>query len=471
MAAARPQQSSGQRQRILRIGVLLGGKIVEERLIRERVPVSLGQSMKNTFSIPVEGLPLEFTLFALDEGKYSLRFLDKMDGRISDGGGQVQTLDVLKSRGASNAGGYWSVPIADTARGKLSIGDLTILFQFVTEPPRQPKPMLPASVRGTIADRIDPQLSVILGISIFVHFVVVIFALFQDLEVPGSQADRAYNLTFKQETYSVDLTPPEPPKPTDAGSAAGSAAAPEEKKPETPKPETNKPSTPSSTPSKDQGGGRDTKDSVAMAEEAAAAFANVMTGDGPNGKTEGDVSSRRPGGDLGQQIAEVKESGKTVTIGGGAGGASRGNGDPKLGTGSGPKIDAPGGTQSAGGGKTTEKSPEGRIQVGQKQTFDDSTLTPDLVLAKIQSAYMAGLKRCYKTYLAKDASARGKVTLDLTVNESGRTVEGKASGFPASEVNACITGLMSSWKFPVPKDGDGDPTTAAFRIQLQLVPD
>jgi hypothetical protein len=93
------------------------------------------------------------------------------------------------------------------------------------------------------------------------------------------------------------------------------------------------------------------------------------------------------------------------------------------------------------------------------------------VLQKIQSAYMSGLKRCYKTYLAKDASARGKVTLDLTVNESGRTVEGKASGFPAGEVNQCISGLMGSWRFPVPKDGDGEATSASFRIQLQLVPD
>ena len=63
-----PQQQQAPRQRILRIGILLGGKIVEERLIRERTSVSIGQSMKNTFSIPVEGLPLEFTLFALDDG-------------------------------------------------------------------------------------------------------------------------------------------------------------------------------------------------------------------------------------------------------------------------------------------------------------------------------------------------------------------------------------------------------------------
>src|SRR5512139_1232632 len=180
MAAARPQpqpQSDGRRPRILRIGILLGGKIVEERLIRERTSVSIGQSMKNTFSVPVEGLPLEFTLFALDQGRYYLRFLTKMDGRLGDSSGSVNTLDALKSKGAQNMGDYWQVPLTESSRGKLSLGDLTILFQFVTEPPRQPKPMLPASVRGTFADRIDPQLAVIMGISILAHFAIVIIAL------------------------------------------------------------------------------------------------------------------------------------------------------------------------------------------------------------------------------------------------------------------------------------------------------
>ncbi|HEY5948993.1 MAG TPA: hypothetical protein VIV40_26055, partial [Kofleriaceae bacterium] len=160
-SSKRPQQTqpqTGPRARILRIGVLLGGKIVEERLIRERTSVTIGQSMKNTFSIPVEGLPLELTLFSLEEGKYYLRFLNKMDGRLSSGD-QVNTLEALKGRGATNHGDYWQVPLSENSRGKLSLGDLTILFQFVTEPPRQPKPMLPASVRGTFADRFDPRLS------------------------------------------------------------------------------------------------------------------------------------------------------------------------------------------------------------------------------------------------------------------------------------------------------------------------
>jgi hypothetical protein len=137
----------GPRPRILRIGVLLGGKIVEERLIRERTPVTIGQSIKNTFSIPVEGLPLEFTLFALDEGKYKLRFLSRMDGRLSDSSGQVNTLEALKGRAAQQHGEYWQVPLSESSRGKLTLGDLTVLFQFVTEPPRQPKPI--ASIRSS----------------------------------------------------------------------------------------------------------------------------------------------------------------------------------------------------------------------------------------------------------------------------------------------------------------------------------
>jgi hypothetical protein len=452
-----PQQG-GPRQRILRIGVLLGGKLIEERLIRDRTSVTIGQSMKNNFSIPVEGLPLELTLFSLEDGKYHLRFLTKMDGRLS-AGDQVNTLDALKNKGATNHGEYWSVPLAESSRGKLSLGDLTILFQFVTEPPRQPKPMLPASVRGTFADRFDPRLSVILGASIIVHFAVVIVALTMDVPTGNDITDRAYNLTFKQDEYKVDLEQPKPvdtqPQATDQGSAA--------KQPEKPK------TVPTIEKPKNDGGGRDEKADVARQEENAKAMADLLTGEGLNGTSEGDMSKRRPGADLGTQIADVREGGKEVAVGGGGGRGPRGDGDPRVGTGKGPKIDGPGGTETAGGPKE-EKAPTGRIQVSDKQTFDDSSLTPDIVLSKIQSAYMAGLKRCYKEHLKKDASARGKVTLSLTVNETGRTTSGNAKGF-ASEVDECIGNQMSSWRFPVPKDKDGEATEASFAITLQLVPD
>ncbi|HEX2686600.1 MAG TPA: hypothetical protein VHN14_08280 [Kofleriaceae bacterium] len=45
-----------------------------------------------------------------------------------------------------------------------------------------------------------------------------------------------------------------------------------------------------------------------------------------------------------------------------------------------------------------------------------------------------------------------------------------SAGF-ASEVDECITGQMSTWRSPIPKNKDGEATDASFEIALQLVPD
>ncbi|MEZ4364445.1 MAG: hypothetical protein R3B48_29990 [Kofleriaceae bacterium] len=464
MATANPNNgqrpSSSGRPRILRIGILLGGKIIEERLIREHGPVSIGQSMKNTFSVPIDSLPLEFTLFSYQDHGYKLHFLKSMDGRLSESGGRVQQLEHLRST-AERHDDHWSLPLSESSRGKLTLGDLTILFQFVVEPPIQPKPMLPASVRGSIADRIDPRLSVILAISILTHFTIALIAWQMDPEIDEGIAARAYNLTFKPETYNLEVEPP--PQPPQAGSASDAAG--DAKKEPTKAPS----AAPKGGPKEDRGGGSKGGDSVAATEEAIA-FANALTGEGDGSEDLGDMARRRPGSDLGSEISEVRESGKTVGIGGGTGGGTRGDGGTRVGTGSGPGVSGPGGPVSAGGGKTQEKGPGGRISVSDKDGDSTANLSPDDVLRKIQSAYMAGLKRCYKDYLKTDPTARGGVQLTFTVNETGRTVGGRAKGF-ASQVDACITGLMASWRFVGPKDQDGDPTEASFSIKLQLVPD
>ena len=92
------------------------------------------------------------------------------------------------------------------------------------------------------------------------------------------------------------------------------------------------------------------------------------------------------------------------------------------------------------------------------------------MLAKIKSVYLPAIRRCYKTYLLKDPSARGLVRLKFTVTESGSTFNGTAHGF-ASEVDACITAHMPGWRFPIPRDRNGDATNAIFTISIQLVTD
>lgn len=123
-----------------------------------------------------------------------------------------------------------------------------------------------------------------------------------------------------------------------------------------------------------------------------------------------------------------------------------------------------------------EKPPEPYIPVAlpveQRLTVApaESSLTADTVLAAISSSYLTGIKRCYKERLKVDAEARGKVMLAFKVDEHGKTGEPAASGFEPG-VDACITAQMPSWAFPIPKDQDGEPTEATFRVVLQLVPE
>lgn len=470
MATARaPQASHGPRPRILRIGVLLGGKIVEERLIRDRGDVTVGQSAKNTFSVPLEGLPREWTLFKSHEGRYSLDFSGQMDGRISDGD-KVQTLAAARDAGARRVGEHFSLPLSDHARGKVSLGELTLLFQFVTEPPLQPRPLLPHSVRGTLADRVEPRLAVIVAGSVAIHFGLMIFALQWDPPNENSIAYRAAKQTFNEESVPVEFQ--EPVQAPDQGDQKGADTKGEDKKPDKQpdkKPADHKPAGGDTKPA---GGGRDANDAVALQEESQRFADALFSEDEAGGGLSGAMENRKPGSDLGNQLSEVAKSGASTSIGGGTSRGTRGNGDPRLGTGDGPGVSGPGGPVSANGpdGKGGEKVPTGRISVSDKKTFDDSTLTPDAVLRKIMSAYMAGLKRCHKELLKTDPTARGKVKLAFTVNESGRVFSPHANGF-ADSLDSCIEGQMGNWRFDIPKDADGEPTDASFEIALQLVPE
>ena len=167
--------------------------------------------------------------------------------------------------------------------------------------------------------------------------------------------------------------------------------------------------------------------------------------------------SRRPGQDLGSMIDDVRTSNRTVGVGGGT------SSDAHINVGTGPKIDPT-------GGSSDPAAPATRVAVSSNQSFDNTSLTPDLVLRKIQAVYLAGIKRCYKQYLKKDPTARGKIALALTVNETGRAVSTSASGF-VKEVDDCLAGMMPSWRFPIPKDDDGDAVAATFSIVLTMVPD
>lgn len=121
------------------------------------------------------------------------------------------------------------------------------------------------------------------------------------------------------------------------------------------------------------------------------------------------------------------------------------------------------------GSATTPDAPSGRIAVASKAALDASTLSAETVLAKIQSAYMAGLKRCYKTQLKSNPTLRGKLRMTFTVEATGTTSNVIAKSFDAA-LDACVKAMIENWRFPSPKSGD-QPTTARFDYALALTPD
>src|SRR5438128_8690484 len=162
--------------KILRIGIIQSGKIVEERLVRKRENVTVGQSAKNTFVVPASNyLGRSFTLFELTSAGYALNFTEGMDGRVSLGE-QVVALPALRQAGkAQKKGELYHLQLTDKSRGKVVIGDVTVLFQFVSPPPVQPRPQLPPSVRSSMMQNLDWMLVAVVGASFLVHFGLLIY--------------------------------------------------------------------------------------------------------------------------------------------------------------------------------------------------------------------------------------------------------------------------------------------------------
>ena len=320
--------------------------------------------------------------------------------------------------------------------------------------------MLPASVRGTFADRFDPRLSVILGASIVIHFAIAIVALFtrrRDRQrhrrarlQPGrsSRTPTAIDLDRRQRRPSA---------------GPGSAAA--EKKPDKPA-ERQK----AARPRRRRRAQRRPIRSRSQ-EQDAARFADLLTGEGPNGTSRGRHEPAPPGRRP-RQAAQRDQRGQPDRRRSAAAPAGRRAATARSGS---ARATARRSTaRAAPRARAAASSPRRRRAAGSRsptsRRCDASSLSPDAVLVQdpvgVHGRPQALL---HASILKKDASARGKVTLSLTVNETGRTVKGDAHGF-AAEVDECIGGLMTSWRFPIPKDKDGEADRRELRDRAAAGP-
>src|SRR5436190_1615385 len=101
--------------------------------------------------------------------------------------------------------------------------NMTILFQFVTPPPPQPRPQLPASVRGSALSGIDWFFTTVAAVSFLLHLIFVIYL--RNVDWPRKPDIEAVPDRFVQMVVKKEEKKPEEKKPEVAKTE-------EEKKPE-----------------------------------------------------------------------------------------------------------------------------------------------------------------------------------------------------------------------------------------------
>ncbi len=424
--------------KVLRIGIVQRGKIIDERELKRRESVSIGTDNKATFTVSSEALPANFNLFDYDGTSYHIRYLPGMDGRVQMDGGKVSHFQALEADGTVvDRGGARSVKIADTARGKVVIGDVTVLFQFKRQAAAPVKPVLPAELRGSFLQTIDTQFATILTIVAVVCVSVVTYAR----SLPYVEPTSIEEIDTRFQKLIMPDRIPQPPKKRVAEVDDGAKKEASKKKA---KPEKK----PEKKPAKASSG----KPAKAPKEELAKKVAGKgllkvlgSTRQGSSGAladvfSEGDdTESSLSDAFSGVQGVDIASDGGAGTRGGGSG---EGVGIGELGT---------SGGGSVASGKKTEASIAGRAVAEAPEVDGELTAAQ---INRVMKRNMSAIKSCYERALKRDPSLKGKLLIEFEILENGRTSMVEFGGsLRSSDVESCIKKRAKYWRFPKPDGG------------------
>lgn len=446
-------------QKILRIGILQGSTFVEERLLRRRHTVSVGQDAKNTFAILDAALPATQTVFEWTGGAFHLRFNDAMTGKLGVGqrgpdGGAVH-FSKLKTLGLArpHPDGGFSIALSQTSRGQVKLGDVTVLFQFVDAPPAPSRLQLPKAVRGGLVNTLDWPFVTTLLASFAVQVFAVAFIVTQDYpEAPRPEiADRFLNPVLLQIQPPATTAAPaseapdekaDPDEPADAP-----AAAPRSQAARTPTPKTAERRMQAGVKKKTFLGvigsnGDDPSDVVENILGDGASIAAMNTAFDGAGLAVNEAGER-------DRRRDVKAIGATANLGPDTL-AGKGLGDVRVAT----------------GRKAQEVRVRGKF-IPKRIKSDDiigGSMSPEGVSSVIRRRGRA-VRACYEKALGRNNRLGGKVVLRFVVQESGRvsSVKVAQNTLGESTVAACLARGIKRWRFPKPQGG---PATIEFPFVL-----
>ena len=418
--------------KVLRIGLVHGGRVIEERIIKQRTSVTVGNSEKAMFVVPAQSVPPQFKLFELIGNDYYLNFVDGMTGRVALATG-ISDITALKGQ-AKRVGNAYQIRLTEEARGKVVVGETTFLFQFVAPPPVQPRPQLPLAVKGGIASQIDWTLTIIAAFSFMLHF-GVIGAMYSDWMDPVVNEDMTIAGLID---LAKNVPPPiveDEPKPADTGPSDKSD-----------KPAAAAPSKAAGGPSK-AGSVSDAK-AAALAQQAEAMQMQMLAAFGGNSAVQGALNrSDIPPVDLSGAAASgagVSNTGGTLNLGSGGAAVQAGKG----GSGLGGVLGGTGAGASTGAGTGRDVGgPKGDAVLG-----GTTTTVPVNNAERVVAGLRAKFRACYNTGLQSDPTMQGSITISARISPNGEVESATPQGGNglSDGVQKCIARVVRNANFEAP---------------------
>ncbi len=455
MASSRPGQMTAVMRamaqasgpKVLRIGLVQSGKVIEERVIKQRSHVTVGPSEKSMFVLPTKSVPPNFKLFELVGNDYCLNFLDTMTGRVALKTG-ISDLAALRGQAKRVQQGpvsAYQIPLSEEARGKVVVGETTFLFQFVAPPPIQPKPQLPLSVKSGVD--VDWTTTIIAAFSFLFHF-GLIGSIYSDWMDPVVDD----NINVSQLIDAVRALPPPPAEEKETAAATATAA------------ETAAATAAATAAPKAQGAASKAPGGQKMSDASKAALSNEMnqldvamlaTLNASGSSTDRVLTDSNMAtsllDDAASSNAAAGRSSNGLNMTGGPGfngrpGEAGGNSLATLG-----HSGAGDGTASAGQAQKV-KGPVGSVGVGGAAVSGGTVANASAVVAGMA----AGFRRCYNRGLQENPDMKGTVRITAKIGPNGEVLGASPSGGGnlSGTVIGCVAGVVSSRSFS-PPDGGG----------------
>lgn len=431
------------RTKVLRIAVVQDGLVCDEVHQTRPASLSFGSDYRSDVMLFGASAPLKHTMFEFRQGRYFLDLPASAKGKLSLGS---KAITVGKLREQLGGGDRLRVVLDPRAKGKLVIGETTVLFQFAEPKPIAAKVPFPTEYAMRIRDAFSPLDRYTMATSAAVLGSFFVYEANQERkdEMDLDSIDDRFHTAMNLQPEKEDKPAPEEEK----DELAEEDEKEKEKEIEKPK---DKPKILKEKPEKFS--------EKAMAEARSVGVARVLgTYGGPGEGTVFDVINSTE-----NNLGELFDQGMTTTVladggdispfvPGGTGISASGSAVQTAGfeTGSGPALDRK--------DEKLERKIAGVTKATKTDVFGDVDKTSIKAAIKHRTS---ALQHCYNKALRTQPDLAGKMTYTIAISVMGSVtkVDIEEDSVGSAAVSTCARAKIQGWRFPMEGAEEGAEVT------------